>query len=190
MNAKLVKDNIPLSTLTNFNKTYKPFFHDWAVDLTKKHEEIHWTEDEADLSEDVSDWKLKLNEQEKEFITHILRLFTQGDVQVGQNYYDFLIPKFKNNEVRVMLGSFANREGTHQRAYALLNDTLGLPDEEYHKFLDYKEMAEKIEFMQANDTGTHSNNWHGASLDFSGFADELDSHNKKNLKFRLTDDEY
>ena len=40
-----------------------------------------------------------------------------------------------------------------------------------------------------DDTGTHSNHWHGASLDFSGFADELDSH-KKNLKFRLTDDEY
>ena len=40
-----------------------------------------------------------------------------------------------------------------------------------------------------NDTGTHSNHWHGASLDFSGFADEPDTH-KKNLKFRLTDDEY
>ena len=40
-----------------------------------------------------------------------------------------------------------------------------------------------------NDTGTHSNHWSGASLDFSGFADEPDNH-KKNLKFRLTDDEY
>ena len=40
-----------------------------------------------------------------------------------------------------------------------------------------------------DDTGTHSNHWSGASLDFSGFADEFDSH-KKNLKFRLTDDEY
>ena len=40
-----------------------------------------------------------------------------------------------------------------------------------------------------NDTRTHSNHWHGASLDFSGFTDEFDSH-KKNLKFRLTDDEY
>ena len=131
MNARHAKVN--MATLTEFNKTYKPFLHDWAVDITKKHEEIHWTEDEADLSEDVSDWKLKLDEGEKEFITNILRLFTQGDVQVGQNYYDFLIPRFKNNEVRVMLGSFASREGTHQRAYALLNDTLGLPDEEYHK---------------------------------------------------------
>jgi hypothetical protein len=40
-----------------------------------------------------------------------------------------------------------------------------------------------------DDTGTHSNHWSGASLDFSGFTDEPDSH-KKNLKFRLTDDEY
>jgi len=41
-----------------------------------------------------------------------------------------------------------------------------------------------------NDTRTHTNHWSGASLDFSGFANnESDSH-KKNLKFRLTDDEY
>jgi ribonucleoside-diphosphate reductase beta chain len=55
-----------------------------------------------------------------------------------------------------MLGSFACREGVHQRAYALLNDTLGLPDEEYHAFLEYKEMADKIEFMQKSDVSTHS----------------------------------
>jgi glutaredoxin 3 len=142
-------------SLLNFSKTYKPFKYEWAVDITKKHEEIHWTEDEADLSEDLSDWKLKLTSNEKDFITNILRLFTQGDVQVGQNYYDFFLPKFKNNEVRVMLGSFAGREGTHQRAYALLNDTLGLPDEEYHKFLEYKEMSDKIDFMANSDNSSH-----------------------------------
>ena len=46
-----------------------------------------------------------------------------------------------------MLLSFANREGTHQRAYALLNDTLGLEEKEYSVFLDYEEMRSKIEFM-------------------------------------------
>jgi len=136
--------------------TYKPFNYPWAVDLAKKHEEIHWTEDEADLSEDVTDWKLKLSASEKDFITQVLRLFTQTDVQVGNNYHDFLIPKIKNNEIRVLLTSFAGREGTHQRAYALLNDTLGLPDEEYHKFLEYTEMVRKVEFMQDNRVGTKS----------------------------------
>ena len=142
-------------SLLEESKTYKPFHYPWAVDLVKKHEEIHWVEDEAELSEDVQDWRTKLNEEEKEFITHLLRLFTQSDVQVGANYHDFLIPKFKNNEIRNMLASFANREGVHQRAYALLNDTLGLPEEEFHKFLEYSEMADKIEFMQDNNVSTH-----------------------------------
>ena len=141
--------------LLEFSETYKPFHYPWAVELTTRHEKAHWIEDEIDLSEDVSDWKGgKITETEKEFITNILRLFTQSDVAVGQNYFDQFIPKFKNNEVRNMLSSFATREGIHQRAYALLNETLGLPPEEYHAFLEYSEMADKIDFMMQSDTST------------------------------------
>lgn len=145
-----------MSSLLKFSETYKPFHYPWAVDLAKKHEEIHWIEDEAELSEDVQDWKTKLSAAEKEFITHVLRLFTQSDVQVGENYHELLIPKFKNNEVRNMLSSFAAREAVHQRAYALLNDTLGLPDEDFHKFLDYKAMADKIDFMKEGNVASHT----------------------------------
>jgi len=141
--------------LLHFSETYKPFHYPWAVEITTRHEKAHWIEDELDLSEDVSDWKSgKVTEVEKEYVTNILRLFTQSDVAVGQNYFDQFIPKFKNNEIRNMLGSFAAREGIHQRAYALLNETLGLPDSEYHAFLEYKEMVNKIEFMQESDNNT------------------------------------
>jgi len=141
--------------LLQFSETYKPFHYPWAVEITTRHEKAHWIEDELDLSEDVSDWKSgKISAIEKEYVTNILRLFTQSDVAVGQNYYDQFIPKFKNNEIRNMLGSFAAREGIHQRAYALLNETLGLPDSEYHAFLEYKEMVNKIEFMQESDNST------------------------------------
>lgn len=140
------------SALMQFNQTYKPFKYPWAVDITIRHEKTHWIEDEIDLVEDVNQWKGgKLAPVEKKFITNILRLFTQSDVAVGQNYCDQFIPIFKNNEVRNMLLSIACREGTHQRAYALLNDTLGLPTEEYHAFLEYKEMADKIDFMTDSD---------------------------------------
>ncbi len=141
--------------LLQFSETYKPFHYPWAVDITTRHEKAHWIEDEIDLSEDVTDWKMgKMTPVEKEYVTNILRLFTQSDVAVGQNYYDQFIPKFKNNEVRNMLGSFAGREGIHQRAYALLNETLGLSDAEYHAFLEYTEMADKIDFMMEADTST------------------------------------
>lgn len=134
---------------------YKPFYAPWAVDIAKRHEKIHWIEEEADLSEDVNQWKNgKLSNEEKAFITDILRLFTQSDVIVGQNYYEFLIPKFKNNEIRNMLGSFSAREAIHQRAYALLTDTLGLPDSEYSAFREYESMKNKADYMLKNDNSS------------------------------------
>ena len=113
--ASEVINRVKGSSLTTTSKTYKPFHYPWAVELTVNHEKAHWIEDEIDLSEDVTDWKNgKITKVEKEYITNILRLFTQSDVAVGQNYYDQFIPAFKNNEVRNMLGSFAAREGMHQ----------------------------------------------------------------------------
>jgi ribonucleoside-diphosphate reductase beta chain len=137
--------------------TYKPFKYPWAVDYAVSHEKLHWGEWEAKLQDDVAQWKSdKLTSVEKNHITQILRLFTQSDVAVGTNYLESYIPKFKNNEIRAMLTSFANREFVHQRSYALLNDTLGLPEEEYSAFLEYKQMAAKLEFMSDIDTNSLS----------------------------------
>lgn len=145
-----------MSRLTEYNQTYRPFAYPWAMDAATEHELIHWVEAEAELQEDVLQWNTGvLAPFEVNQITQILRLFTQTDAQVGGNYCDLFIPHLRNNEVRCMLLSFAAREGIHQRAYALLNDTLGLPDEEFSAFLEYTEMADKIEFMQDNIVATN-----------------------------------
>jgi glutaredoxin 3 len=134
--------------LTEYSKTYKPFQYPWAMTYAEEHEKIHWGTWEAKLIEDVNQWKSgQITPSEKAHITQILRIFTQSDVAVGGNYCDIFIKEFKNNEIRNMLLSFANREGTHQRSYALLNDTLGLPEVEYSTFLEFEEMRSKIEFM-------------------------------------------
>lgn len=139
------------------SKTYKPFKYPWAVELAQKHEKVHWVEDEVSLEDDINDWKRgKVNECERQFITNVLRLFTQSDVAVGSFYYETLIPTFRNNEIRNMLGSFASREAIHQRAYSLLNDSLGLPEGDYSAFLEYAEMRNKIEFMGEANGSTKS----------------------------------
>ncbi len=135
-------------SLVDPSKTYKPFTYPWAMQAAEEHEKIHWGSWEAKLQDDVNQWKGGvISPTEKEHITQILRIFTQSDVAVGGNYCDIFIKAFKNNEIRNMLLSFANREGTHQRAYALLNDTLGLAESEYSAFLEFQQMREKIEFM-------------------------------------------
>lgn len=143
-------------TLLEPSLVYKPFRHPWAVDYAVSHEKIHWGEWEAKLADDVTQWNTKLSKEEKNHITQILRLFTQSDVAVGTNYIEYYLQKFRNNEIRAMLTSFANREFIHQRAYALLNDTLGLPEEEYSAFTEVKAMSDKIEFMQTIDVHSHS----------------------------------
>ena len=134
--------------LTEYSKVYKPFHAGWAMEFTEDHERIHWGTWEVNLQDDLRQWKDgSITPGEKAYITQILRIFTQSDVAVGGNYCDIFIPAFKNNEIRNMLLSFAAREGTHQRSYALLNDTLGLPQVEYSAFLGFAEMRDKIDFM-------------------------------------------
>lgn len=134
-------------TLLEESGIYSPTYLDF-VTISKQHEKTHWVEDEVKLSVDVEQWKNgKISEDERNLILNILRLFTQADANVGQAYYDKLIPMIRNNEARSMLGSFAAREAIHQRAYALLSDTLGMGADFYWEFLDYHEMKEKHEFM-------------------------------------------
>jgi len=149
-----------MNTVLSPSVSYKPFRFPWAVHTAVEHEKIHWGEWEAKLQEDVNQWKNgSLSNIEKNHITQILRLFTQSDVEVASNYINCFLPRFKNNEVRAMLISFASREFVHQRAYALLNDTLGLDEHEYFAFLEYEDMKQKIEFMKAdleNPTDKHT----------------------------------
>lgn len=144
-----------MSLLDN-NVAYKPFKYPWAVDMAVSHEKLHWGEWEAKLQDDVSQWANKLTATEKNHITQILRLFTQTDVAVGTNYIESYLPKFKNNEIRAMLTSFVNREFVHQRSYALLNDTLGLPEEEFSAFTAVQEMQDKLDFMADIDVHSHA----------------------------------
>jgi glutaredoxin 3 len=137
------------------NVVYRPMLYPWADEIWQRSEKMHWLKDEIPLGDDVAAWKNgKLTPQEKEYITQNLRMFTQSDVNVGNLYYRIFIPQFSNNEVVRMLGGSANREGTHQDSYSNLNDTLGLPEGDYSAFLEYKEMADKHEFMIKMDVST------------------------------------
>jgi ribonucleoside-diphosphate reductase beta chain len=80
------------------------------------------------MAEDVKDWKKKLTEEEKAFLTNIFRFFTQGDIDVAGGYVNNYLPYFKQPEVRMMLLGFSAREALHVAAYSHLIETLGLPE--------------------------------------------------------------
>ena len=143
--------------------TYKPFRYPWAVEMAQNHEKIHWIADEISLEDDVHEWKSnKLTQGEKDFIRSVLTLFVQSDVNVGENYINYYLRIFKNNEIRKMLTSFASREFIHQESYSLFNDTMGFPESEYSAFLEIEEMREKHDFML--DIDIHTKEGKGLSI--------------------------
>lgn len=125
--------------------SYKPMRHEWGVLEGKEHDKMFWHEDEIQLRDDIAQFR-EMEEGLKRLITQILRVFTQSDQEVAGNYIQML-GLVENNEIRHMLLSFAAREVVHQRSYALLTETLGLGDAEFEKWLEVKEMKEKLEIM-------------------------------------------
>ena len=126
---------------------YKPFNYPWAYDAWLKHEQSHWLHTEVPMNEDVKDWKNKLKEEEKAFLTNIFRFFTQGDIDVAGGYVKNYLPHFPQPEVRMMLAGFAARESLHIAAYSHLIETLGMPESTYSEFADYEEMRAKHDYV-------------------------------------------
>ena len=135
------------SNLLSDRNTFKPFNYPWAYDAWLKHEQSHWLHTEVPMAEDVKDWKKKLTNEEKKFLTHIFRFFTQGDIDVAGGYVRNYLPYFPQPEVRMMLLGFAAREALHIAAYSHLIETLGLPDTTYNEFLAYQEMRDKHDYI-------------------------------------------
>ena len=133
--------------ITEERTYFKPFNYPWAYDAWLKHEQSHWLHTEVPMIEDVKDWKKKLNKEEKQFLTHIFRFFTQGDIDVAGGYVRNYLPYFSQPEVSMMLMGFAAREALHVAAYSHLIETLGLPDTTYNEFLEYAEMKEKHDYI-------------------------------------------
>jgi ribonucleoside-diphosphate reductase beta chain len=137
-----------LPGLLTASHSYKPFRYPWAYDFWKKQQQVHWMPEEVPLGEDCKDWATKLSDNERNLLTQIFRFFTQSDVEVNDNYMERYSRVFKPTEVKMMLSAFSNMETIHIAAYALLLETIGMPDAEFSAFLEYEAMRDKHDYMQ------------------------------------------
>ena len=137
------------------SKDYKPFKYPWAVDEAKKHSiDMFWDVHTVELTADVVQYQSKngletssvSHEDHKKLLDALLGLFTETDKVVGEGYTK-LLPYVKNNEIRNLLLTFAQREVVHQRAYALASEAFGIPDSSWSIFRNYTEMTDKLDVI-------------------------------------------
>lgn len=125
----------------------RPYDYEWAVQFAERQNEMMWLPKEVKLDQDISDWNTRITPEEKELLSHLFRFFTQADTSVADAYYSLYMPFFKNQDIRMMLGSFANMEGIHKIAYAMILDQLGIPESEFSVFFNYAAMAAKHDYL-------------------------------------------
>jgi ribonucleoside-diphosphate reductase beta chain len=165
----MVKKKLRLTDARNY---YKPFSYPWAYDAWLQHEQSHWLFSEVPMVEDVKDWKKKLSNEEKQFLTNIFRFFTQGDIDVAGGYVCNYLPYFPQPEIRMMLCGFAAREALHIAAYSHLIETLGMSESTYNEFLEYTAMKEKHEYFM-NLSGQSSKQIAQQIAAFSAFTEGM-----------------
>ena len=152
---------------------YKPFDYPWMFDYYSQQNQMHWFPEDVPLHNDVKDWQ-SLDDNEKNLLTQIFRLFTQSDVDVSSGYVDRYMRIFKKPEARMMMGAFNNMESIHQHAYSLLLDTVGMPEIEYKAFAEYEAMADKHEYIDNVKVTKGDKRSIAKALDvYSGFTEGL-----------------
>jgi len=90
-------------------------------EMYKKAEASFWTAEEIDLANDMTDW-VKLTDNEKHFISHILAFFAASDGIVNEDLCERFASEVQLPEARCFYGFQIAMENIHSETYSLLID--------------------------------------------------------------------
>jgi ribonucleotide reductase beta subunit family protein with ferritin-like domain len=112
----------PLLSESNNRYVIFPIQHDDIWNMYKQSEANFWTTEELDVSKDLQDW-VKLTDNERHFIEHVLAFFAASDGIVNENLVERFCQEVKVLEAKFFYGFQIAMENIHSETYSLLIDT-------------------------------------------------------------------
>ena len=141
-----------------------PIEHDDIWEFYKNQEASFWTAEEIDLAQDLTDWKERLNDDERHFIKNVLAFFAASDGIVNENLAEHFLSEVQYTEAKFFYGFQVAMENIHSETYSLLIDTY------------IKDQAEKNRLFNAIETLScvkKKADWALDWIDNGGFAERL-----------------
>jgi ribonucleoside-diphosphate reductase beta chain len=112
-----------------------PIKYDTIWEWYKKSVASFWTAEEVDLTQDMTDWEVKLTDSERHFVKHVLAFFAASDGIVNENLVLNFMREVQIPEARCFYGFQVAIENIHSEMYSLLIDTyIKDPKEKDHLF--------------------------------------------------------
>lgn len=113
----------PILDPKNYRDHLFPIQYQDIWDVRQKHKASFWTAEELDLVTDLSDWKNKLNDDERYFIKQVLAFFAKSDFIVNENLAKDFSDRIQIPEFQFYYSIQMFMETEHSLVYAQLIDT-------------------------------------------------------------------
>jgi len=104
----------------------------------------NWTAEEVDLSQDMTDWNDKLNDDERHYIKNVLAFFAASDGIVNSNVCLNFINEVQYPEAIFFYGAQIFIEQVHSETYSLLIDTYIKESEERDRLFNAIETVPSV----------------------------------------------
>jgi len=114
----------------------------------------YWLESEFNFTEDISDFKVKVSDKEREVIKRAMLAIAQIEVSVKTFWAD-MYKRMPITEIGDVGMTFAESEVRHKDAYAKLLTVLGL-QKEFEKLIEVPQIVNRIKYLTKYLDGTRS----------------------------------
>lgn len=121
-----------------------------AVAFTEMQQGVFWPYKEIKVEKDVQNILTDLTESEKHGVITTLKLFTQYELIIGDEYWNRVGKMFvKPADIHRMTSTFSFFElGIHAPFYSLINEALGLANDEFYtEYTRDPVLSERIEML-------------------------------------------
>ena len=124
----------------------KPYEYPELLDYKDAIRHSYWLHTEYNLTSDIQNYKVDLNDNEREVVQRTMLAISQIEVNVKRFWGDLykFIPKPEIDDVG---GTFAESEIRHKDAYSFLLEKLGL-NSEFENILNIPQLKGRIEYLE------------------------------------------
>lgn len=100
-----------------------PIKHQDLYDFYVQQDKARWVTNEIPLDKDVEDWRTKLSDDERHFLSHVLAFFAASDGIVNENLATNFMNEVQLPEAKMFYGAQISIETVHAETYSALIET-------------------------------------------------------------------
>tara|TARA_R110002074_G_scaffold88502_1_gene195022 strand:- start:38 stop:1015 length:978 start_codon:yes stop_codon:yes gene_type:complete len=143
-----------MSNIFKERVNFKPFEYPQLMEFKDAIRHSYWVHTEFNITGDIQDFKVGVNDSEREAIKRTMLAISQIEISVKTFWAD-IYKRMPKPEIGAVGMTFAESEVRHQDAYATILERLGL-NEEFEKLMEVPAIIDRVNYLKKHLSGARS----------------------------------